>query len=1002
MTARYKNSQQAHSESTLLSLSSTASMIGRQRELALIMNRYEITRRGHTHVVLLAGEPGIGKTRLLDEIAARAAEQGAVVLRGGASEAEGMPPYLPFLEALGSYIQDAPLDQLREQVAAVSPVLTSILPELVVRLGDFAIPHPLLPEQARFRLYEAVGTFLQAISLSRGLVLLFDDLHWADTASMDLLCHLGRRQQHMGVLLVGAYRDSEPNHTTALTRPIAELSRLRMLTTIVVNPLSLSEIEALASHTLGNPLHPTVSSLLYAQSEGNPFFAEELLQNWIETKDLIQEQQQWIAVASLEQTLPPSIVGALRQRFVRLSTEGIDDLRVAAIIGRTFDSQLLAGLQQQESEVIEERLLEAVRARLVQTDQEGNFTFSHDKIRECLSAEVSASRRLRLHGQIGSLLEERYEQADSRKQIYQLSELAFHFARSEDRERGIVYVLRVATQARQAFAVEEAFAHYQTALALLPFNDKRRGNLLLDLGEVALMVGKEAEAEHAYENASRWFAQEENHEMLARASYGRGRAYWRQDKRIEARASFEQAITLLENRCCAELVEALADLSQLLTGYMGLIEEGTIVAQQSLSAAQRLGDPALEAKTRRLAAGNLASVQGNDLRPALQFVEQMLLQTEACDDPVEAAECCFNLEVAYYWIAEITQAQRAATHLLALVERCQQPYHLRVVYSWQVLLYASQGAWNEARHMIAQAHSIVDSIVDPMPAALLHQFCGFLAYQREDYLLAERELQDAQIDQRLQSGLGDIMFYLGLLGLTQARLGKEEEARTHIRRVENHLAVLPIGILPTAPLLTCLVLTAMALGDNERARHLYPALLAFRGQHYWFLVDRVLGMLALHDGQWEAAARHLAEAEVTARREGLQPELARTLVGQADLAMARGGQGSSTHARQHLRQALALFEELSMADSTSQVRRQLRTLMHQTREPLAAPLPAKLTGREVVVLKLVVQGKSNSQIAQALGISEKTVINHLTHVFNKTACDNRAAATAFAIRHGLA
>jgi len=149
------------------------------------------------------------------------------------------------------------------------------------------------------------------------------------------------------------------------------------------------------------------------------------------------------------------------------------------------------------------------------------------------------------------------------------------------------------------------------------------------------------------------------------------------------------------------------------------------------------------------------------------------------------------------------------------------------------------------------------------------------------------------------------------------------------------------------------------------------------------------------------AARHLAAAEAMARREGLRPELARILVGQADLERARGGQGSTTRARQRLQQALALFEELGMADSTGLVRRRLRALAHQARDPLAQPLPANLTGREVAILRLVAQGKSNGQIAQALGLSEKTVTNHLTHIFNKTACDNRAAATAFAIRHSL-
>jgi predicted ATPase len=253
---------------------------------------------------------------------------------------------------------------------------------------------------------------------------------------------------------------------------MAELSRQRLLTEMAIKPLSRQEIEALATSLLGCPLNPAVSSLLYAQSEGNPFFAEELLGDWIETGVLIQHHQQWVAVAPLEQTLPPSIVGALRQRFTRLSAESIDDLRVAAIIGRPFDPSLLATAQQQELEVIEEHLLGAAHARLVHGDGQGGFTFNHDKIRECLSAEVSASRRRRLHGLIGHLLEKHCGQEESMHQLSQLAELAFHFARSDDRERGADYSLRAASHALRTFAAEEALAHYRMALELLKPGDR--------------------------------------------------------------------------------------------------------------------------------------------------------------------------------------------------------------------------------------------------------------------------------------------------------------------------------------------------------------------------------------------------------------------------------------------------------------------------------------------------------------------------------------------------
>ena len=1000
--AQQAQPQHISSVFTALSPPRASPFVGRQEELTRVMNCCAAARQGQAHVVLVTGEPGIGKTRLLDEIAMRAAHDGAVVLRGGASEAEGMPPYLPFLEALGRYIQETPVDQLRTQVAATSPLLASILPELLTHLGEFPVSLPLPTEQARFRLYEAIGTFLQTIGFSSVLVLLFDDLHWADTASLDLLCHVVRRQPEAHVLIVGAYRDSELERNPALRRTMADLSRRRILTEVAVKPLSHQEIEALATSLLGCPLSPAVSSLLYVQSEGNPFFAEELLHGWMEAGALIQQHEQSIAIAPLEQMLPPSIVGALRQRFERLSTELIDDLRVAAIIGRTFDSSLLAAVRQQELEVVEEHMLEAARAHLVYADQLDRFTFSHDKIRECLYAEVSVSRCRRLHGLIGHLLEERSGQEEPIHQVYQLAELAFHFAHSDDRARGIDYSQRAAAQALQAFAVEEALSHYRTALTLLQPDNRRYGELLLTVGEVALLAGKEGEAEHLYEAAQGWFASGKDREPLARAAHGLGQAYWRQDKRAEARAAFEQAIALLANQHCTELVKVLADVSVLLTVYLGQQEEGMAYAQQALELAQALGDVELETRIQRMVASNLASLRSNDLCPALQFVEQVLAQTESNGDLAEAAECCFNLAVAHYWMAEITRSHAASAHRLALAERCRQPHHLRTAYSWQVLLFASQGKWTEAERVIALAQPIVDALSDPVPAAFLRQFCGFLAYQREDYLVAECELQDAQLDQSFQSGLGDLMFYLGLLGLVQATMGKAQEARAYLARVEAQLTLLPTGILPTAPLLLCLALTATTLGDHARAMRLYPALLAFGGQHYWFLVDRVLGMLALRDGQWEAAAGHLTVAEATARREGLRPELARTLVAQADLEVVRGGQGSTIRVRQRLQQALALFEELGMADSTGRVRRRLRALAHQTRDPLAPPLPANLTGREAAVLRLVVQGKSNGQIAQALGLSEKTVTNHLTHIFNKTACDNRVTATAFAIRHGLA
>ncbi len=962
------------------------------------MDVYDVAKDGSVRVVLMTGEPGIGKTRLLDEIALRAARDGAVVLRGGNSEAEGMPPYLPFLEALGQYIQITPLDYLREQVAAAPQILASLFPELIVRLGDLGVPSASPPEQARLRLYEAIGGFLEAIGTPHGLVLILDDLQWADSASLDLLCHLARRQSHARLLLLGAYRESEFAYHPTLARTVAELSRQRRLTTVAVGPLSAHEVDILASTRLGAPLSPGASALLYGQSEGNTFFAEELLHGWIETRALAHQDGQWLAMTPLDQALPPTIVGAVRQRFARLSPTSIDHLRIAAIVGRTFDLALLATIEAKEIEVVEEQLREAVHAHLVLDNQQATMTFSHDKIRECLYAEVSTSRRRRLHGIIGQLLEERYASAKVLS-VQHLAELAFHFARSPDRAKGIEYSHRAAGQALQTFAAQEAMIHYQTALDLLGSEEGPRGDLLLGLGEASLLAGKEAEAVKSYAAAYHALLHEGDLSAAAQAAHGLGRAHWQQEQLLEAQTALENALRLIGECSCASTVRVLIDLSTLLTVYLGQQAQGASYAQRALEMAQALDDAHLEAVAKRTVAANLCMPVG-DLSSAMAHLEDALRLAETGDDCMEAAECCLYLATPSYWLADIRYATEMSRRQIAYAERCRQPYAMRTAYPWLVLLSASQGEWAQAEQLVKQAHSIVDQLANPTPLSFLHQMQAFLAYQQEDYGTAERECQAALVHQ--QSGPGGLMFYVGLLGLVQATLGKREEAYATLLQQEGVLALLPAGTLPVAPIATCQALGAMAFGEHALAGRCYARLFPFQGQLYWFLVDRVLGMLAALRGDWEAAATHFAAAEATARREDLRPERARILQGQAEVELARGDQTSLLRGRDRLNEACALFEELGMLASAQHVRRRLHSLSHAP-SPLTPPvLPAHLTQREVEVLKFVTQGKSNRQIAQALCLTEKTVTNHLTHIFNKTGCENRAAAAAFALRHGLA
>jgi predicted ATPase len=233
-----------------------------------LWNLFEASTTDHTHVVFVSGEPAIGKTRLLQEVAIRAEEVGALVLRGGASEAEGMPPYLPFLEALGGYIRAAPREQLRTQAGPMAPILATILPDLAMVLGELPGSYPLPADQARLRLYEAVGIFLASLTSTAPLVLLLDDLQWADPASLDLLRHVVRQQSTARLLILGAYRAGELASNLALERTLLDLNRARLLTSLTIGPLMEEEIAALAEARLGLPVEHGMARFLQVHSGG--------------------------------------------------------------------------------------------------------------------------------------------------------------------------------------------------------------------------------------------------------------------------------------------------------------------------------------------------------------------------------------------------------------------------------------------------------------------------------------------------------------------------------------------------------------------------------------------------------------------------------------------------------------------------------------------------------------------------------------------------------------
>jgi predicted ATPase/DNA-binding CsgD family transcriptional regulator len=982
--------------------------------MAQLQQRFAEASAGQMTIALVSGEPGIGKTRLLDEMAARAHAAGARVLHGAATEAEGMPPYLPFLEALGQHIRAAPPDQLRAQTGANASILASLLPELHIRLGKLPRTHALPPEQARLRLYEAIGALLAVIAQQQPLLLQLDDLHWADPATLDLLCYVAAHHRDSHMLILGAYREGEAAHELAFERALTTLHRLRALSVLPLAALPLADVSQLAQSYLGGSLEPAASKLLSQQGEGNPFFVEELLRSWVETGALAQagpmgvSGPRWSVTPDAEAEIPSSILTLVRQRLIRLPADTVELLRAAAIIGRVFESALLAEITASEPESIEERLLVAVRAQLVHSLRPGVFAFAHDRVRECLYGDVTAARRTRFHTHLGCLLEARADPADpvDPPDARRIADLAFHFTRSGDRERGVHYARQAAELAMAAFAFEEATAHYRDALELLDGADDRRPLLLLALGDAAILASSEREAMAAYALARTSLQASGNIAAAARASHGLGRAAWRLEDLSTAQAAFEATLALLGVGATSERVHALVDLGTLLGVTMHRYDEGLAYGREALALAQRLQDVRLIAPAARTV-GNLL-VRANDLEQGIPLLEDALAQADSAGDPAEATECCACLALAYLWVGNTEAMQTANEQRAMFAQQCHDSHQLRHAHTLVALLDAYEGRIARAEEILGEAEKTVEHLSDPEPLAFLRLIQGATAYLKGDYASAESLCETAcRIFRSI--GPGALVWYLGWPALAHAVRGHAAAARACIAEAEALIATVPPGSIPVMEALAPIAQAALVLGDHELAARIYPQLLVFRARHGDFVPERLLGEIATLQHDWRLAETHLTAAETMTRASNgspmraRAPELARTLAARAKLELAWHGRSGQTRARELLQEALDLMEWLGMEGEARTVRERVNALPKAV--AVKVSFPDHLTHREIDVLRLIAAGEDNQSIAALLVLSVRTVERHISNIYSKIGVEgsaSRAAATAYALRHDLA
>ena len=464
--------------------------VGREPELDRLRGAFDEAFAGRGSLVMLVGEPGIGKTRTAQELATHARVRGGQVLWGRARESAGAPPYWPWIQIGGAWEANNDLGEgdrmgTPETAAALVPLFPA-LRRLVPDLPELPVLHDV--DAVQFRLFQAYTDFVSAVADPPALLIL-DDLHWADKPSLLLLEHLAQELAWMRVLVVGTYRDTDLVRTHPLSDALASLNREPGFLRLPLRGLDRDETAAYIRTVANVEPAPEVLARIVEETEGNPFFLSEVVN--------LLTQEGTLARTSLSDiAIPDGVREALGRRLDRISEATNETLQVAAVAGREFAYDTLNLLGERGDDELLRQIEEALEARVIEElDRPGRYRFTHALMQETLLAELSTTRRVRLHGQVGDALERRWEADPDRH----AAELAVHFAdaatlSAAHAERAVRYSRRAAEQAEAVAAWDDARRHYQRCLDLLADTDdsfdQDRADLLVRLGRCARDSGE--------------------------------------------------------------------------------------------------------------------------------------------------------------------------------------------------------------------------------------------------------------------------------------------------------------------------------------------------------------------------------------------------------------------------------------------------------------------------------------------------------------------------------
>ncbi len=875
--------------------------VGREAELARAEGLLAEAVRGRGKVLLLVGEPGIGKTRLATECLRAAETQGMRVLWGRCYEGEGAPAFWPWVQILRAYVRDADAEQLRAELGDGAAHVAQVVSDIRTRLPDTPEPPTLEGEAARFLLFDSTTRFLKRAAAAQPLMLVLDDLHWADKSSLLLLQFLACELADAPLFVVGTYRDVEVDKDHPLAEVLGQLAREPVSERVHLGGLSESAVTELVEGD-----DPALAHAVYAQTEGNPFFIQETLRHLADTGGNIAHMG-----------VPEGVRDVIRLRLSRLPDACVALLTVGAVGGRDFDRPMLgAAGAMPEAEVLDTAAV-AAQAGLIEesTGRPGHYRFVHALIRETLYDDLVPSRRAQLHRAVGEALETRH----APDLTPHLAALAHHFTEAlpagGDPAKAIAYGIRAAERANAQSAYDDAAAHYERALRVQemqePPDNVQRCDLLVALGCAHTDAGDPARGGEAFVRATVLARTLPAAEQFANAVLGLQRARIVFDPTGELRGLMEEALALLPKGDSALRASLLARLAFFLQHVPDTGERRMALCAQALAMAQRVNDPEalFHAHSARWF---LEALPPEERLPDAAAILKLGEDTGTPEWSVDGYQYCTWVHLQR---GDLATAKSYLTRWQERAAACRLP---RAVFNstfTQGGCALLAGRFEEAERVAAQLLNVGRRIA-AVPAADAYGILRFARRWVQGQLGEEPEQVWAEAAMRYPG----VPVYRSALALLHSELGRPEQARQEL----NALAVHDFADLPDdfvlSTLLVLLSEVAAALGDTRRAALLYD-LLRPRADRWLGLGGNVvyvgsaahwLGLLATTLEQWTDAEAHFEAAVGSNGRNGARPFLARTQFEYARMLLARGAEADREKARGLLTEAAATAEELGM------------------------------------------------------------------------------------------